>query len=509
MMHRRAGAVALAGTVVLGSAVALAAPAAAHSSLHQPTRVNVVATTSSSLTVTLHRQRGARKYRLYVSTVKSDVYVRNLRKSHRHLLVKTRAKPRIAIRRLTYTVKPLYYRVAVKNGHHLRWNRTYKTAYLRPPEPAALTAVSSPQGTYLTWHSRPVTGSVIEQATDSEFTQGLRTYRINGPSKRFTPFGLTDGTTYYFRVTGLNNGMQSPTSKPTSITVGSQESPLRVVSYNSLIASSDGLKHPGSTQAPFADRRDGQLSLLKQSNADVIGIQEGSSCLRQGTGQGCYRQIDSLAAGLAPRYTLDDTDASVDGPNRYAGNYILYDASVVTPVRAGGHWIIGRPSASRYAQYQIFRTNATGATFLFVTTHLDASHGASWDRTRGVQTRSMIAQSSAYAASSGVTSIIYTGDFNSFPSEFARTDYPGSAMLAAGFADGIQVAASRKNAQYDSINGLFRRPPKGRGSADHVFVSPGIGVQSWGELLHVSGGKFVGTIPSDHNPIVSSITVPY
>jgi hypothetical protein len=509
MMHRRAGAVALAGTVVLGSAVALAAPAAAHTSLHQPTKVNVVDTTSSSLTVSLHKQRGARKYRLYVSTVKSDVYVRNLRKSHRHLLMKTMAKPRIAIRRLTYTVNPLYYRVAVKNGHHLRWNRTYKTAYLRPPKPTTLTAVSGSSGTYLTWHSKPVTGSVIEQATDSEFTQGLRTYRINGPNKRFTPFGLTDGTTYYFRVTGVNNRMQSPTSKPTSVTVGSHESPLRVVSYNSLISSSDGVKHPGSTQAPFADRRNGQLWLLNQSNADVIAIQEASSCLQQGTGQGCYRQVDSLADGLAPRYTLDDTDASADGPNRYAGNYIFYDSSVVTPVGAGGHWIIGNPSASRYAQYQIFRTNATGATFLFVTTHLDASHGASWDRTRGIQTQSMINQSRAYAASAGVTSIIYTGDYNSFPGEFDRVDYPGNDMRNAGFLDGIQVAASRTNAQYNSINGLFRTPPQGRGSADHVFVSPGIGVQSWGELLHLSGGQFVGTIPSDHNPIVSSVLLPY
>jgi hypothetical protein len=303
--------------------------------------------------------------------------------------------------------------------------------------------------------------------------------------------------------------MQSPTSKSTSVTVGSQESPLRVASYNSLIASTDGTKHPGSTQASFADRRAGQLWLLNQSDADVIAIQEASSCLRQGTGQGCYRQVDSLADGLAPRYTLDDTDASADGPNRYAGNYIFYDSSVVTPIAAGGHWIIGDPSASRYAQYQLFRTNATGATFLFVTTHLDASHGASWDRTRGVQTQSMINQSRAYAAKHGVTSIIYTGDYNSFPGEFERTDFPGTAMLNAGFLDGIEVAASRTNAQYNSINSLFRTPPQGRGSADHVFVSPGIGVQSWGELLHLSGGQFVGTIPSDHNPIVSSVLLPY
>jgi hypothetical protein len=508
MMHRRVGAVALAWTVVLGSAVALAAPAAA-TPLHQPTKVKVVATTSSSLTVKFHRQRGARRYRLYVSTIKSDVYVKNLRRHHRHLLVKTMAKPRIAIRRMTYTVDPIYYRVAVKNGKHLRWNRTYKTAYLRPPKPTALTGVSSPSGTYLTWHSRPVTGTVIEQATDGEFTQGLRTYRINGPSKTFTPFGLTPGTTYYFRVTGLNNGLHSPTSKPTSVTAGTNESPLTLVSYNSLDASSDGATHPGGVSAPFAQRRPVQLSLLNSSNADVIGLQEGSPCIRKIPHKACYRQVDSLADGLAPRYTLDDTDASADGPNRYAGEYIFYNASVVTPVGTGGHWIIGNHQPLRHAAYQIFRTNSTGATFLFVTTHIDAPRGASWDKVRGVETAEMIAQTNAYAHSSGVSSIIYTGDYNSFPGEWERVDEPGIHMASAGMLDGIQAAQTRTNAQYNSINGLYRTPPQGNGSADHVFVSPGIGVQSWGELLNLSGGKFVGTIPSDHNPVVSNVLLPY
>jgi hypothetical protein len=509
MMHRRVGAIALAWTVVLGSAVALAAPAAAHAPLRQPTQVKVVATTSSSLTVKLHRQRGARKYRLYVSTNQSDVYVRNLRRHHRHLLVKTMAKPRIAIHRMTYTVDPLYYRVAVKNGQHLRWNRTYKTAYLRPPKPTALTAVSGPSGTYLTWHSKPVTGSVIEQATDSEFTQGLHNYRINGPSKTFTPFGLTDGATYYFRVSGVNHGLRSSTSKAASVIVGSNDSPVTVLSYNTLDASFDGGVHPGSNQAPFAQRRAGQLSLINRSNAAVVGIQEANSCLVHRKGQPCYRQIDSLADGLSPKYTLDDTDNSAVGVFRYAGNYILYNASDVTPVGAGGHWLIGNSTLMRYAQYQAFQDNQTGAQFLFVTTHLATPSGANYDAIRGSETQRMISQSRAYAASLGIAPIVYTGDFNSYPGAWQHVDKPGMGMRAIGFSDGIEAAQSRTDAQYDSINGLFRTPPQGRGSADHVYVSPGVGVQSWGELLNLSHGKFVGTIPSDHNPVVSTITLPY
>jgi endonuclease/exonuclease/phosphatase family metal-dependent hydrolase len=494
---------------VLGSAVALASPAAAHARLHQPTKVKVVATTSSSLTVKLHRQRGARKYRLYVSTVKSDVFVSNLRRHHRHLLVKTKSMPLIAIRHMPYTINPLYYRVAVKNGHHLRWNRTYKTAYLRPPKPTALSAVSGPSGTYLTWHSKPVTGSVIEQATDSEFTQGLHTYRINGPSKSFTPFGLTDGVTYYFRVSGVNNGMQSPTSKSTSVVVGTNESPVTVLSYNTLDASFDGEKHPGSTAAPFAQRRGGQIALINASNAAVVGIQEANACLVHRPGQPCYRQIDSLADGLSPQYVLDDTDNSTAGVDRYAGNYILYNPSLVTPVDAGGHWLIGNSSVMRYAEYQAFQDNVTGAKFVFVTTHLIAPSGAKYDELRGQETQRMLTQSRAYAASLGIAPLVYTGDYNSYRDEWQHTDKPGLGMGAIGFADGVDIAQSRTNAQYDSINGLYRTPPQGHGSADHVFVSPGVAVQSWGELLNLSGGKYVGTIPSDHNPVVSSVVLPY
>jgi endonuclease/exonuclease/phosphatase family metal-dependent hydrolase len=289
------------------------------------------------------------------------------------------------------------------------------------------------------------------------------------------------------------------------------------VSYNSLDASFDGEQHNDGEGAPFAQRRPGQLALLGSSDAAVIGIQEGNSCLVKIPRKPCYRQIDSLAAGLQSRYALADTDASATGPNRYAGNYILYDPNVVEPVDTGGHFILdheltglpNRGGGGRYAAYQAFRLVQTGATMLFVSAHLATPRGHEWDNVRGEETRSMIQQAAAYAASLGVGPIVYTGDFNSYPHEYEKVDEPGNEMRAAGYLDGIQVAQELVNAQYDSINGLSRIPPKGHGSADHVFVSAGVGVQSWRELLHLSKGKFAGTIPSDHNPVVSGVEIPY
>ena len=123
----------------------------------------------------------------------------------------------------------------------------------------------------------------------------------------------------------LSSAKVSAPSKTLSATVDTRESPLRVLAYNSLDASFDGQRHPGGVSAPFAKRRPGQLALLRRGNADVIGLEEGSSCLVFCHGRPCRLQIQSLEAGLKSRYKLDDTSASAVGPNRYSGNYILYD----------------------------------------------------------------------------------------------------------------------------------------------------------------------------------------
>ena len=147
--------------------------------------------------------------------------------------------------------------------------------------------------------------------------------------------------------------------------------------------------------------------------------------------------------------------------------------------------------------------------FLFVDTHLMATAGSGGDKVRGAETLSMLQHAGAYAKRVGVESILYVGDFNSYRNEYRVNDLTGNDMRAAGIPDGIDVAQKRVNAQYDSINELFRMARKGDGSFDHIYATPGIGVRSWAELLHIRHGRFVGTIPSDHNPVVSNVEIPY
>jgi endonuclease/exonuclease/phosphatase family metal-dependent hydrolase len=383
------------------------------------------------------------------------------------------------------------------------------SAATRPPTPTSLTAHGSGAGHWLSWSERLTdVGYIVQQAGNASFTQGVRNYRLRGPGRTFTPYLASSGTTYYFRVRAMSAGRYSGWSNRVSFFGGRGLSTIRVASYNSLSASLDGKMHPGGRSAPFAQRRPVQLDLMRQAAADVIGYQEAGSCLHLVQGEMCYRQIDSLADGLGSKYTLANT-ATTERRTSYAGNYILYD-SAVAPAAPGGTWYVIPHSTGMYqnAAYQLFQVRATGARFLFISVHLASGSTYRYDQIRGQETATLLKAAKAYAANHNVSSIIYTGDFNTYYREPNTSDIAGRYMRNSHLADTIEVATSRYRAPYDSINGLYRVARHGHGSIDHIYVTGGIGVKGWGELLNISNGQFVGTIPSDHNPIYSTLTIP-
>jgi hypothetical protein len=384
----------------------------------------------------------------------------------------------------------------------------------RPAAPTSLSVVTSGPGHYLAWHRAAATTFVIQQATNGRFTQGVRHYTMRAPSHVFTPYDLVRGTTYYFRVRAVINGSTSAPSNRVSFTETGAASTVRVAAYNSLSATFDKSpdnQHPGGIAAPFSQRRDPQLALLSGNHPDVIGVEEGAACLHSVPHTTCYRQIDSLADGLGSNYTLADTYTTNGSTNRYTSNYIIF-GKTVTPLAKGGSWVITPSSGGvnpAYAAYQAFRVVSSRAKFLFVDTHLASARSSSADQARGIETENMLRQAKAYAARLGVTSIIYVGDFNSYVGAWQVNDITGKDMRAAGIPDGIAVAQHRVRAKYDSINSIFRTARNGHGSADHIYATGGVGVKTWGELLNLDRGQFVGVIPSDHNPIYAVVTLPY
>jgi hypothetical protein len=492
-------ALASAACVAAGPASATAAPL-----LARPTGVHVSALSGTSLTVAANPVRNARRYRLFASTTKSDVSAANLRtkRSSRH--VASSAKPRLRIGGLKFTTAVYYYRFEAAAGSKVRFSGI-RTVRLLRPAPTNLHITNDSRGTYLTWSSGPATGFAIAQATDPGLHQNRVNYSIRGQGTQFTPPGLTRGTTYYFRVRARNGSTVSAYSATVSATVATGEQPVTVMTYNVLTDAADGTVQSGQTVAPWNTQREaGVVSFVRKANPDLISIEEGGGWVTSVHGYGGARQVDSLTTALGSSYSLAYTEIP---PTQHlytrTGNYILFRNTSYAPVGAGGHWFL---DGTTTAAYQMLRNTATGATFLFVAPHTMVGRGASFDSRRENETRTLLRLARAQA---GGRRVIYAGDFNSYLSPTHQYDGPGRAMRAAHVGDGLLAAPSLVNQKYNSANQYRRTPPQDSNSIDHVFAEPGVAFRTWSELLNVSHGHLVGVIPSDHNPVVSAVTVPF
>ncbi len=480
-------------------------PASA-ATLAVPTGVHVSSVSGTAFTVVAHRVAGARSYRLFASTVKSDVYAVNLSKARKTRKVASASAPQVSIRGLSYSTAVWYYRFEAVNGAKVRFGNILSVS-LRPSAPTNIRVVNSPVGMYLTWASVPITAFSIVAATDPALRQNQHVYPIRGNNTQFTPYGLTPGRRFYFRVQGINTNRVSPYSAEVSAIIVPRQQALRVMTYNVLTDVVDGTKVNGTVVAPWAPQRQaGVVKLIRQGNPDVISIQEGGGWVGRVQGYGGKRQVDTLTAALGSSWSLASTETppTQHGYQR-TGNYIIYNDHIYRAVGAGGHWFIGTPAAA----YQVLQNRVTGAKFLFVAAHLLVGAGLSYDKVRESEARSLISQATAYAAAAGHLPIVYAGDFNSYLSPTHQYDGPGRAMRAAHVADALQAATALVNRQYNSANQYLRRPPRGFNSIDHVFAGPGVGVRTWKLLINLSKGRLVGVIPSDHNPIVSDLTIPY
>lgn len=503
---------AAAAAATLSAGAVLLAPSAANATT-ELSGFHVRSVSSTSFTVTVNSLGSGWKYRLFTSTYKPNVYNSNLSKAIHSSLMST---PKMTISNLRYTTSVYWWKVQAYKGTSSRRTSGIYSLGLRPAAPTSLHPTTSPgAGTYLLWSSVSTTGFVIQQATDSAFTQNVRTYSTRSVGHQFTPYGLTFGTTYFWRVRGVNHGTSSSYTPAVSAIAQSVEQRVRVVTYNVQENTVDGTAEGSYTHVPsWSQRVLGQAKLMQEVNPDVIGLQE-SAGYSNGTCPTNPRnyndwvplQGDDLAAHIGSSWKVADTEVHPCASAYFrTGVNILYNSATVTPVGTGGHWSIDS-TYHRWAAYQLFQKG--NAQFLFVDPHLVVNNGSSYDTARENETKAMISDAQSYAASHGNVGIIYAGDFNSHDGSNHPLDGPAVAMRAAHAAEGLYTAQSVTNSRYDSANDDERTPPAYGHSIDHVYASAGVGVVSWGLRLDLSSGQFVGVIPSDHNPLWSDLVIPY
>ena len=500
--------IALIGAACLATALVPADSANASAYPTPPTDLRVTAATSTSLTVTAKPSANAQGYRLFVSTVRSDLYYSNLvaglTSSARRSA--TSATPSVTVSGLSYTSAPYYYRLEAVDGNSYSFNATVNEVGLRPPVPSALKVTNSSQGTYLSWSSADATGFSVGQATNAAMTADRRDYSLSGPVHRFTPYGLKKGTTYYFKVRAMNRYTPSAYTGVAGVKPTTSEQNVSVMTYNIATLTNDGTREPGGIISPWAQRRIPAATLVKTWHPDVLGVQEGYALV---PGYTNLRQVDSFNQALrsvGATYTVAKTENYIYGQPGYVrtGDYVLYNPTVLAAYGAGGHWALG---SGEYAAWQELTNRATGARFLFASVHLTPGGSAADDSARQSQTRSLLSQGTAKSRAARVP-LVYGGDFN--VDQTASGADTASAVMAGGAIDNARlVAQAYTNSQYDTYNNYLRSPPAYALSIDKIFAPAGVAAYSWREILNLAGGKYVGTIPSDHNPLYSLVVVPH
>jgi len=489
----------LLGTAVLAVATGAAAPATAATTLTPalPAGVRLAAATGSTLTVTSATVANARGYRLFASTDHHSVTVAAIGRARRSGISTT---PRVTLSGLPYTTAPYYYRLQVVNGSKVRYS-AIMTGYVRPDTPTTVRTAGAPStGLSLSWAGRGAGRYVITQATNRAMTTGVRSYSITNQAHRFSPYGLTQGRTYYFRVRAYNGTVPSAATPALGAVAPARGQNVRVMTYNVLHQPAAGTKEGGTTVGTWAQRRVPMIALIKKVNPDVLGLQEASDWVGAVKGP---RVADDLAARLGG-YTVAHTEVTPGqkGWMRTA-RYILYRTATYQAVGSGGHWELG---PGRFAAYQQLQNRTTGARFLAVSVHLSPGGGSAADLSRRAETQKLLSSARTLQARTHVP-VIYVGDFNSH--EGHPLDGPGVAMRAAGVADADEVAQVRANRKYNSANQYLRSPVPGHWDIDHVYAPAGVAVRGWEIALTLTRGRFVGTIPSDHNPVVADVVLPY
>jgi endonuclease/exonuclease/phosphatase family metal-dependent hydrolase len=454
---------------------------------------------SSSFTVSTKAATNAKRYRLFASTNKSDLYVSNINAAHRSGLSR---KPLVSLHGLQYTASPYYYRVEALNGPYHRFSAVIGSVGLRPATPERVTANTSSNGLSLSWASAPAAGYEIQQSTSPSWADA-KDYTITGGETQFTPYGLQDGATYYFRVRALNGTTPSAYAAPITATASGSQQQVKVMTYNVLEAFGDGRAEGDGHVAPWSKRLPKVIKLIHQGNPDVIAIQEAAAWVGKVRGP---TQIDSIVSHLGGEYALAHTEIPVGQKGWIrTGVYILYKKSEYRPVGQGDHWALGN---QRWAAHQVLENVQTGARFLMVAPHLEVGDGRKFDNMRKAETKSLLSQAQAFVANDPMP-VVYAGDFNSDPDKRHAYNAPSMVMSAAHIDDAFDVAQSHHNARYNSANGYYRRPPVTGYRIDYIYAPPGVAVKSWRLIIDLKHGRFVGVIPSDHNPVMATLEIPY
>ncbi|HEY3340054.1 MAG TPA: fibronectin type III domain-containing protein [Propionicimonas sp.] len=332
------------------------------------------------------------------------------------------------------------------------------------------------------------------------------TQQVTGLTTVFDKLEKT--TKYYLSARAVNAGGDPVTAWSAPVPFKTPESlPLRVGSYNIR----NGTINDGGN---WTKRRHAVADTVAGQHVAVLGLQEATWNIG-GYPAGQYADL----AHLLGRSWKSTTYVGNAGPE---GTRIIYDSSQVTMLRQGYQKLAGSHANGnwRYATWAEFRQLSTGKRFFFANTHLlqkQNTHDYNSRKSSAAQLVRIVARNNP----ENLPTII-VGDLNSH--KFRNPENaPYKIITAAGYIDPLDniddwrggprgIAEKRIDADLFTINLYKRKAMRGNYATgvmvDQIFVTP-MRVSEWQTVARLdSSGRFIGTIPSDHNMIRATVYLP-
>ena len=252
--------------------------------------------------------------------------------------------------------------------------------------------------------------------------------------------------------------------------------PLTVMSFNIRYGTAnDGDNH-------WLKRREQLFALLREQQADVVGLQEA-----------LHGQIDEILQAV-PGY---DYVGVGRGDGRRAGEYaaILYRTARLRPRRSDTFWFSDTPGVVKSTSWgnQIERISTwayfedrEGPSFYFFNVHLDHQSQPSRERSVALLLERI-------GARDPKAPVVVTGDFNAGEANAA------AVAMRASFVDTFRARHPDAN-EVGTFNGF--KPGQTTGDKiDFVFVEPGTEVLDAAIVRTSRDGRY----PSDHFPVTARI----
>jgi endonuclease/exonuclease/phosphatase family metal-dependent hydrolase len=503
----------------------VATPAEAARRMTAPKRLHAVSATATTMTLAWAPVRGARAYRVQLSTVrtmKQPRYVRFVRSTG----TVTRLLPR----------KRYYFRVRVVSPRPGPYNTGARpTAVTKAvPRPVVVPPPVKPPVTPPPVVTPPVTPPpVVTPVTPPPVVSPPVT-----PPPVVSP-PVTEPVTEPVTAPAAPPAAP-PASEPTTTPApvpGTGTADVRVASFNIRGVNYDA--QAAGDQRPWRERRPVVVQQILRERSDVVGVQEANQSTIYGVGldYGTTQYNDLLAAVnlTGAHYALTNAvsynclrpASSQNCDYTYRGasqsTRILYNTDTLAPVVTGSYKYTNQAvgKTDRYLAWAVFRVKATGGEFLFTNTHLDSYEVP----VRVAQWEELITKVTQLSNGRPVVSV---GDFNTSKWD-AWSEQMLPRMKTAGFGDVLDQKfqsqfgvnprpLNRVDAWINSYNRFNRdltvwayeeNHAKIGNNIDYVFASNDIPVRSWRTVVDYDPTtlRMTGVIPSDHNMVTATLGI--